>query len=151
MQTVDSLSELEEVAKRLLLKLTAISSRQAKATVLAISGDLGSGKTTLVQMLARQLGVTTTVTSPTFTIMKVYQLTGQFGFDRLVHIDAYRIETLAELQPLRLTEYLATPRTLLCIEWAELIADALPSDSLLLMLGQDKAGVRTATLTPPLT
>lgn len=69
------------------------------ATVIALSGDLGAGKTTLTQELARQLGVTDTVISPTFVIMKEYAIT-RGPYTQLVHIDAYRLESAAELERL---------------------------------------------------
>jgi tRNA threonylcarbamoyladenosine biosynthesis protein TsaE len=99
-----------------------------QATVIALSGDLGAGKTILVQLLAKTLGVTEVVTSPTFTIMKGYELPPGQNFERLIHMDAYRIDDLAELTPLRFSEFLAMPKTLFCIEWAEKIEPALPAD-----------------------
>jgi tRNA threonylcarbamoyladenosine biosynthesis protein TsaE len=99
-----------------------------QATVIALSGDLGAGKTTLVQLLAKTLGVSEVVTSPTFTIMKGYELPPGQNFEQLIHMDAYRIDDLAELTPLRFAELLAMPKTLFCIEWAEKISAALPAD-----------------------
>jgi tRNA threonylcarbamoyladenosine biosynthesis protein TsaE len=98
-----------------------------KATVLALSGDLGAGKTTFVQSLARDLGVVETVTSPTFVIMKRYDTTDKY-FSSLVHIDAYRIEDIVEMKVLGFELILDEPNTLVCIEWAERIKDLLPED-----------------------
>ena len=61
--------------------------------VVTLSGSLGSGKTTLVQSLAKYLGVTSRVMSPTFTLMKMYRLPQ----GRLLHVDAYRLDTLQDL------------------------------------------------------
>ena len=69
------------------------------ATVLALHGELGAGKTTFTQTLARTLGVTDAVTSPTFVIMKLYELQHQ-SFETLIHIDAYRIEHSDEMRVL---------------------------------------------------
>ncbi|MEQ1666149.1 MAG: tRNA (adenosine(37)-N6)-threonylcarbamoyltransferase complex ATPase subunit type 1 TsaE, partial [Bdellovibrionales bacterium] len=66
------------------------------------------------------------VTSPTFTIMKGYELSGKFNL--LIHMDAYRIEDLNELGPLRFSELLTNKTNLLCIEWAEKIQSALPAE-----------------------
>ena len=96
------------------------------ASVLALSGDLGAGKTTFVQHLARTLGVADTVTSPTFTVLQRYECEHE-KFQTLLHMDAYRIDDHSELGPLHFTELLQSPQTLFCIEWAEKIKDVLPS------------------------
>jgi tRNA threonylcarbamoyladenosine biosynthesis protein TsaE len=101
----------------------------AGATVLALHGDLGAGKTTFVQELGRQLGVSEDITSPTFTIMKGYETTDE-TFKTLIHMDAYRIDDESELAPLHFVDILATSETLFCIEWAEKIAGALPGQIL---------------------
>ena len=89
------------------------------AAIVALSGDLGAGKTTFTQALAKTLGVLEPVVSPTFSIMKCYELVNHKHFDRLIHIDAYRIEDLSEIGPLRFQELFVQPRTLICIEWPE--------------------------------
>ena len=100
-----------------------------RAAVIALHGDLGAGKTTFVQELARQLKVTDTVTSPTFVVLKKYETKSE-QFSHLAHMDAYRIESEAELPPLRFSELLKSPNTLVCIEWAERISSALPSGTI---------------------
>jgi tRNA threonylcarbamoyladenosine biosynthesis protein TsaE len=97
------------------------------AAIVTLTGDLGAGKTTFTQQLAAYLGVTETVVSPTFGIMKGYELSGHTYFDQLIHIDAYRIETMNEVGPLRFEELFKTPRTLICLEWPENIAAILPT------------------------
>jgi tRNA threonylcarbamoyladenosine biosynthesis protein TsaE len=99
-------------------------------TVLALHGDLGVGKTTLVQGLAEGLGVTEPVTSPTFNLFTLYE-----GRDRrLVHLDAYRLEDAAALDALMLEDFLLTP-WLLAVEWPERIAAWLPATAWHLELG----------------
>jgi tRNA threonylcarbamoyladenosine biosynthesis protein TsaE len=115
------LAELEAFAREFLHTLPSHDT----ATVVALSGDLGAGKTTFVKAIAKVLGVTEQVTSPTFTIMRGYE-TSDTRFKALVHMDAYRIENKRELGPLRFDELLTQPSTLFCIEWAEKIAPALP-------------------------
>lgn len=118
---------LEEVVAQI---LENVESRQS-AFVLALHGELGVGKTTFVQMLAKALGITETITSPTFVVMKQYQLeTAKNGVEQLVHIDAYRIEAEAEMNPLHFDELLKTPGLLICIEWAEKIKNLLPKNLL---------------------
>lgn len=123
---IDNLLDLENFAKELLKYIGVEKTENNHATIIALSGNLGAGKTTFVQLLAKELGVSEKVTSPTFTIMKGYELAGRFNL--LVHMDAYRIEDLSELGPLRFSELLANKSNLLCIEWAEKIQSALPSE-----------------------
>lgn len=99
------------------------------AYVLALSGELGSGKTCFTQQLAAHLGVEEAVTSPTFILEKRYPLKHS-QFDNLIHIDAYRFESEKDLKALRFDELLKNPRNLIVIEWAEKIKDALPKGTL---------------------
>lgn len=122
-------TELPTLAANVLTRALALETPGAK--VIALHGDLGAGKTTFVQTLGKALGVTETITSPTFTIMKAYPLTGE-TFTTLAHMDAYRIDDLNELGPLRFEALLSRPETLLVIEWAEKIASALPASILTL-------------------
>lgn len=82
--------------------------------VLGLSGDLGAGKTQLVKGLARGLGITQRVHSPTFALVNIY--TG--GRLTLFHLDLYRLETREQILAAGLEEYL-TPDGVTVIEWAE--------------------------------
>jgi tRNA threonylcarbamoyladenosine biosynthesis protein TsaE len=82
--------------------------------VIALSGDLGAGKTQLVKGLARGLGVTARVHSPTFTLVNEYG----GGRLQLFHLDLYRLETAAQVTSAGLEEYLQ-PDGVTVIEWAE--------------------------------
>lgn len=141
---VYELDELPTVVTDVIL--LALERQKDKAVVLALKGDLGAGKTTFVQELARQLGVTETVTSPTFTIMKQYQTT-HAQFPLLVHIDAYRIEQPNELGPLRFSSALEQSNTLMCIEWPEKITPALPLDHILISIEIEESKRRIAQVT----
>lgn len=99
------------------------------ATVVVLSGDLGAGKTTFVQAVAKALGVEEAVTSPTFVIEKIYQLKGQ-QFERLVHIDAYRLERAEELEKLGFRELLNDPGNLILLEWPERVPELIPDHAI---------------------
>lgn len=98
--------------------------------VLALHGNLGVGKTTLVQGLARAFGVHEHVTSPTFTIFNLYR-----GRERtLVHLDAYRLGGAAELETLMVEDFLTSPYCL-AIEWPENVDAWLPATAWHVELG----------------
>lgn len=97
---------------------------------LALHGDLGVGKTTFVQGLARGLGITEPVTSPTFNVFVVHQ----GGSSTLVHLDAYRLTGPAQLDALMLEDYLRPP-CCLAVEWPDRIAPWLPPETIHLELG----------------
>lgn len=126
--------------------LLAKSTPSMGATIVALHGDLGAGKTTFVQALGKALGVSEQITSPTFTIMKGYETTDG-EFEHLIHMDAYRIDDSAELGPLRFSEILATPKTLFCIEWAEKIKEALPAGVINVSLSVLDETTRSAHIT----
>ena len=138
-----AVAELESVSGEFVSALAATVSIKS-ATVVALHGDLGAGKTTFVQTIARTLGITETVTSPTFVVMKQYE-TEHADFTTLVHIDAYRIETGDEMRPLGFTQLLAEPHTLICIEWAERIENLLPDTTVHITLELNADGTRTFT------
>jgi tRNA threonylcarbamoyladenosine biosynthesis protein TsaE len=97
--------------------------------VLALSGDLGAGKTTLVRGIAAGLGAPPrSVSSPTFVLIHEYH-----GRVRLAHADLYRIDHARELPQLGLSDYL-DGRTVLVVEWAEKAGRELPGDRLEIML-----------------
>lgn len=98
-------------------------------TTLALHGDMGVGKTTFVQGLAEGLGVHEHVTSPTFAIYSVYRGAGR----TLVHMDAYRLESAAQVEELLLEEFLVSP-WVLAVEWPEKIAGWIPANALHLTL-----------------
>jgi tRNA threonylcarbamoyladenosine biosynthesis protein TsaE len=86
--------------------------------VIALSGDLGAGKTQLVKGLARGLGIPMRVHSPTFTLVNEYG----GGRLRLFHLDLYRLETPEQIHSAGLEEYLQ-PEGVSVIEWAERLAE----------------------------
>lgn len=101
---------------------------------LALHGDLGVGKTTFVQGLARGFGVKEPVTSPTFTLFSLYR-----GRRTLVHLDAYRLHSGRELETLMLDDFLTSPWCL-AVEWPENVAGWLPADAWHLTLAIEPDG-----------
>ena len=95
--------------------------------MVGLYGDLGAGKTTFVQAVAKALGVAETVTSPTFLIFRRYTLHDSC-YTNLIHVDAYRLKNSEELRKLRFDELLADPRNLILVEWADRVVDLLPKD-----------------------
>jgi tRNA threonylcarbamoyladenosine biosynthesis protein TsaE len=112
-------------------------------SVLLLTGDLGSGKTTLVQGLAVGLDITDSIVSPTFTIINEY-LNGRLP---LYHLDLYRL-TSAEVTDLNLESYwlgIESELGIVAIEWAERLAD-LPDDYLQIELTYDLTAGRIAKI-----
>jgi len=87
--------------------------------IFLLSGDLGSGKTTLVQSVVRQLGVDESVSSPTFSLINAYE-SSRVGV--IYHMDFYRLEKAADLVQIGLEEYLESGQPCF-IEWPEIAAD----------------------------
>ncbi|HXI82830.1 MAG TPA: tRNA (adenosine(37)-N6)-threonylcarbamoyltransferase complex ATPase subunit type 1 TsaE [Verrucomicrobiae bacterium] len=89
--------------------------------VIALSGELGAGKTALVKGIARGLGITVDVTSPTFTLIHEYN----DGRLPLFHIDLYRLDSVLQALAVGIEDYLGGPGVTV-VEWAERIAPLLP-------------------------
>lgn len=124
-RTIASIPEMKSFAREFLSTLTP---RQGRATVVGLSGDLGSGKTAFVKCLADVLGVTEEVLSPTFVIAKFYDLKSQ-QWERLVHVDAYRIEDPSEIAVVGWERLCADPGVLLLVEWPEQLKERFPKDA----------------------
>jgi tRNA threonylcarbamoyladenosine biosynthesis protein TsaE len=98
---------------------------EGRGAVIALDGDLGSGKTTFTQALAAALGVRRPVTSPTFTLVCEYPLPDG---RRLVHMDLYRLGGASDLDALGFHEYLDSG-DVVCIEWPDRAGDEIPPDA----------------------
>ena len=99
-----------------------------QATVLALHGDLGAGKTTFVQTVGRLLGVQEDITSPTFVVMKKYEINDTW--QKFIHIDAYRLESEEELSVLDLETEISNSENIIFIEWAERVSEILPANTI---------------------
>lgn len=120
----------------------AIATTQPRQLVVFLTGELGAGKTALTRAVLAGLGHRGRVPSPTYTLVEPYSLPGF----RLVHVDLYRLEALADVDDLALTEYLGNDPaagSLLVVEWPERGAGRLPAPDIHGYLGlADPAGRR---------
>jgi tRNA threonylcarbamoyladenosine biosynthesis protein TsaE len=119
-----SLKETREFAQKFAKEITPLKNT---ARIYGLSGDLGAGKTAFVRSIAQALGISSSVTSPTFVIQKKYSLRRR-KFKTLIHIDAYRLKSGDELRRLSWEETRNNPENLVFIEWPDNVANALPED-----------------------
>lgn len=133
-----SLAETEKFAEDFVAKLTP---KKDEATLVALSGELGSGKTTFVQCVARALGVKENITSPTFVLIKSYQFT-KGDFQTIYHLDAYRLESGEELAKLDFEEIVADPKNLIFLEWPGNVSEVLPANYLTIKFSFIDEGTR---------
>lgn len=121
------------------LKVAIDSFQSDFATIVALWGDLGAGKTTLTQYLAKQFDIEDDLVSPTYVILKTYPLDDE-RFTQLVHMDAYRFENPEEAKTIRLFEFVRDPKNLIVIEWPELLGDLLPDHRIDVKIEHDGEG-----------
>jgi len=100
-----------------------------RAFIIALEGDLGSGKTTFIQGLAQGLEVKENILSPTFVIQKDFSLALK-NYKNLYHIDAYRLKNPSELLGLGFKDLIKNSENLIVIEWADKIKKILPKNIL---------------------
>ena len=100
-----------------------------RAFIIALKGNLGSGKTTFIQGLAEGLKVQENILSPTFVIQKDFPLALK-NYRSLYHIDAYRLKNPEELLALGFKDLVKNPENLVVIEWADKIKKLLPKNIL---------------------
>lgn len=126
-KTLENLEDVKEFAR----DVAEIVARfhLDKARIISLKGDLGAGKTTFSKMFGEVIGVKESIQSPTFVLMKFYDVS--FGhFKKMVHIDAYRIESDEEILRLGLAEILKNKENLVLIEWPERIESLIPENTL---------------------
>jgi tRNA threonylcarbamoyladenosine biosynthesis protein TsaE len=140
------LKDMATIALRVLEKAEDIKS--GMATVIALSGDLGAGKTTFTQLIAGKLGVKENIISPTFVIMKNYDLGAKYKWKKLIHIDAYRLDTSEELLKLGWEEIMSDKNNLILIEWPEQVPECIPENALKVELSHTKNETRVIKINP---
>jgi len=99
-----------------------VANHDGSALVIALYGDLGSGKTTLTQGIADGLGIKDRITSPTFVLMK--------KFSNLYHIDCYRLQKPTDILGLGWQEIMENPKNIVVVEWPERIKKFLPKKTI---------------------
>ena len=125
-QTEIKISDISVFAKETLSFLRDVKLKEVEgATTVALSGNLGAGKTTFTKAFAQEIGITETITSPTFVIAKFYELKNK-PWKKFIHIDAYRLESGDELSKLGFDELFKDPENLIFIEWPENVKSILP-------------------------
>ncbi|MCK4386905.1 MAG: tRNA (adenosine(37)-N6)-threonylcarbamoyltransferase complex ATPase subunit type 1 TsaE [Candidatus Pacebacteria bacterium] len=125
---INNLSAMNKFAGAFVKKLRLNNQR---AAVIGLQGNLGSGKTTFVQCVAKILEIEQYITSPTFVIQKKYKVNKPgINFVNLIHIDAYRLNSGEELARLGWREIAANPKNIIFIEWPKRVEEILPSDAI---------------------
>jgi len=120
------LTEVSKLAQTILTEYTG-------QTVYVFDGNLGAGKTTLIKSLCKELGVKTTVSSPTYNIVNEYE-----GKEYLIyHMDLYRLKNEEELFDIGIESYLNTSKTFLFVEWGDLLLSFLDSYVLVKLTTED--------------
>ena len=134
-----NMKETEKIAKEFLFKLKP---KESGATIVGLFGDLGVGKTTFTQIVSKNLGIKRKVNSPTFVIIKRYDIKYK-NFDQLFHIDAYRLKNEKELKNIGWEEIILNKSHLVFIEWPENIKKAMPKKYQKIYISHTKEGHRS--------
>ena len=104
--------------------------------VFSLEGNPGAGKTVISKGIASGLGIKEVVNSPTFVLMKVYSVANKSAIKKLVHVDAYRLNSGEELLNIGLSDYLSRPDTVVLIEWGDKVMEILPKDFIRIQIEQ---------------
>lgn len=116
----ESAAETHRLGQKIGLQLSS-------GCVFCLTGPLGSGKTVFAQGLAEGLGIRERVLSPTFILMREYDL-HRPGLSRFYHLDFYRLESAGEVEALGLGEIFQDPQAVVVIEWGEKVRSVLPAE-----------------------
>lgn len=106
-----------------------LASGLKKGDILALIGDLGTGKTALTKYIAKGLGIRSEITSPTFTIVREYK----DGRLLLYHFDVYRVGSVEEMYDIGYEEYFYGDGVCV-IEWADMISEIIPEEALIISI-----------------
>jgi tRNA threonylcarbamoyladenosine biosynthesis protein TsaE len=123
-KTPSQTKKLGEILAKEILK-----SNFKNSVILALKGDLGGGKTTFLQGFAEGLGIKEKILSPTFIILKKFQIPNS-KYKYFYHFDCYRIEKSKEVLKLGFKKLISNPKNIVAIEWADKIRKIVPKNSL---------------------
>jgi len=133
----DSPAQTQKVAE--LLVKTLLDKKYSPPHIFALQGNLGVGKTTFIQGVAKALKIKQKILSPTFVIIKDFTLPKNSNFSKFYHIDCYRLNDPSEIIILGFKEIIKNPKNLIFIEWPERIKKLLPSNTVWIKFkAQDK-------------
>lgn len=118
-------SDIEETNKEAADFARRILPSTEHATLVTFSGDLGAGKTSFIKAMAASFGIQDRVTSPTFVLEKIYEISNNSNFSKLVHIDAYRLDSSSELSQIGFDEIMNDIKNLILLEWPEKVSDGI--------------------------
>jgi tRNA threonylcarbamoyladenosine biosynthesis protein TsaE len=128
-----------------------LASRFKGGEIIGLTGELGSGKTVFVKGFGVGLGIKSNINSPTFNIMKIYNIPPQNKKNNIIilcHIDAYRLTSGKELAAIGANEYFSNKKTITIIEWAEIVKDILPASTIFFKLSALKNNKRQIARLP---
>ena len=134
-------SKLGETLAREILK----TKPKKIAQILGLEGDLGGGKTTFLQGFARGLGIKEKILSPTFVILKKFEI-GKVKSQYFYHVDCYRIKKPREILDLGFKEIIFNPKNIVAVEWSNRVRKILPKKIIILkfyFLGRNKRKIVT--------
>jgi len=114
---MDYQSQSEQKTKNIAKKIAATLQG---GDIILLSGELGAGKSTFARGVAEYFNITNTITSPTFTLMNIYQIENE-KIKKLVHIDTYRLEDEDKLYEIGAEDYIGAADSICLIEWPEKI------------------------------
>jgi len=127
-----SSSQTKKLGRFLAKQILKIKARK-EALVIGLEGDLGSGKTTFLQGLAKEIGIKEKILSPTFVIIKKYKIKNtKLKFKKFFHIDCYRIKKSKEILELRVKEIISDCQNIVAVEWADKIKGILPKSAIII-------------------
>lgn len=141
--TTDSPSQTKKLAGRLAKQLIQ---NHHTSTIISLSGEMGSGKTTFVQGFAQGLNIKDKVLSPSFILMRIHKIPG--SPKKLIHIDLYRLEKINSLEDLGLKDLFHDPNNFLMIEWPEKVSHLLPKNIVKITLEKISSNQRGIELSP---
>ena len=131
-----NLKDTEKIASALVAGLKG-------GEVIALTGNLGAGKTAFVKAIARALGIKKNISSPTFVLLKVYDIDYKSA-TKFVHVDCYRLRGQEDLFDIGLGDYLNYDNIIVAIEWADKIIN-LPKNTILVdikIINSDKRSIK---------